>query len=176
MIERAVEGVGAGFEDDVDLAAGVAGEGGVVIAGEYFEFADGIDGGGDADAVELGVSVVDAVEGEAVGGVAGAVGIEGEVAADGAGGALGGEGDAGDEEGEGLEVAAVEGEVDDLAVVDGGAEGLGVDFEGFVGAKTSMVSVRSPGWRRRSRDCSWLTWRVRLVVERRKPGESMVTL
>jgi hypothetical protein len=42
------------------------------------------------------------------------------------------------------------------------------------GAKTSMVSVRSPGWRRRSTVCSWLRWRVRLVVERRKPGESMV--
>jgi hypothetical protein len=109
MIERAVEGIGAGLEDDVDLAAGVAGEGGVVVAGEDFEFADGVDGGGDADAVKLRVAVVDAVKGEAVGGVASAIGIEGEVAADGAGGALGGEGDAGDEEGEGLEVAAVEG-------------------------------------------------------------------
>lgn len=100
-------GVGAGLEDDVDLGAGVAGEGGVVVAGEDFEFADGVDGGGDADAVEFGVAVVDAVEGVGVGGVAGAVGVEGEVAADGAGGALGGEGDAGDEEGEGGEVAAV---------------------------------------------------------------------
>ena len=114
----AVEVVGPGLEVDVDDAAhGAAVLGGVGV-GLDLELLDGVDGGLDHLAAALGAGelvgvVVDAVDHEVVLGDLHAAGAEAAVAA-----AAGGLDGAGREQGELVVLAAVEGHVDDAAVVD----------------------------------------------------------
>jgi len=111
------------------LSGAVASDGGVVGAGEHFEFAHGIDGGSDCPAVELGVAVEDAVEQEIVGILASAVDVDSEGAAHRGGGSLGGGDHAREQQAEFVEIAAIEGAPLHLAVVDDVADGGGFGAE-----------------------------------------------
>ena len=85
LVGAAVDGVGAGLGDDVDLAGGVAAELGAVLSAEGLELGDGVGAGiGVEREVGAAVEVVRAVNGPVVGGGAAAVDGEG----DGAGSAV----------------------------------------------------------------------------------------
>ena len=83
--EGAVELVAAALGEHVDVAAGGAAGFGGVVGGFDLELGEGVDGGGEGVGHGVVVHDFDAVEEEAVGGVAGAVGGE----AGGAEGAIG---------------------------------------------------------------------------------------
>ena len=132
--ERSVQAVGAALGDHVDLAAGRAAVFRGIGAGLDFELGQGIDGRREAVGHGVVVHDFDAIDVEAVGGVARAVGAGGGGAvggiglADGAAPAAHGDGagsaglHAGNQLGELDEVAAVERKVDDLGGIDDGTD------------------------------------------------------
>ena len=122
LVGRAVELIGAGPEDDVHLPAGVAAERGVVGAGRDLELAHGVHGRRHADTVQLGIAVEDAVQEEVVGVLARAVDVDGKLAANRAGGTRSGRSNAGKQEAELVEIAPVERQAGDLAILDHAAE------------------------------------------------------
>ena len=122
LVGRAVELIGAGLEHHVYLPAGVAAERGVVGAGRDLELAHGVHRRRHGDAVQFGVAVEDAVEQEVIGVFARAVDVDGEIAAHRAGRTRRGRNDAGKQQAELEEIAPVERQARDLAVLDQAAQ------------------------------------------------------
>ena len=75
--EPAVKLIGATFQDDIDLSAACPPELGRVIAGLNLEFLDRVDGRKSDILVEVGIVVIDSIQQEVVGLVAGAVDVDG---------------------------------------------------------------------------------------------------
>ena len=163
VVGAAVELIGTGLGDDVDGGTGVASLVGREEAGLDFELADRFDGGTEDDGESEAFVVVNAVPEEVVGAFAIAVGEDftarAEVVWTGAGhdGAPGTEADAGDARSEGgelYEVASIEREVGDLALLDDLTDGRaiafdervgGADFDGFGDAADLKLKVESGG-------------------------------
>ena len=116
LVGGAVELVGAGLGDDVDLAAGHAAVLGGVDAGEQAELLDDFNGRAEAGLGDAHVVVEDAVDGELVGDLAGAGDVD--AAAEAEGGVLRGLEGSGGQQSQSIELAVGERELDDLLVID----------------------------------------------------------
>src|SRR5262249_39348832 len=138
---RAVEFVGPRLDGNVHGVAGGVAVFGREVVGLHLEFLHGVDGGDVGDAVAADVAgevadvVVHAVEQDVVGGVAAAAGDEGKVGGE-AAKRSGAAGEQSEEEG----IAAVEGQLDDAAVLNDLAQrrslriqqrGRSLDHHGF---------------------------------------------
>ncbi len=118
LVRRAAPAVRTGPRNHVDLCSAVSAEGRIVGAGDHLELPDGIDRHPHADTVQLRIDVVDAVEQVRVAVLARTVRVECEVASD-RGGRTGSGRDCPWREERQLEdVAAVEREAGDEAIVE----------------------------------------------------------
>ena len=122
FVDRPVRAVRAGVQNDVDLRPRVTTERRVVGARQHLELSDRVYGRLDPEGVQLRVNVVDAVEQKIVAVFARAVDAESEVSAHAAGRAGRSRDRAGDQQAQFQEVAPVEREPANLAILNHGAE------------------------------------------------------
>ena len=122
LVGGSVDLVGAALQHHVDLPAGIAAGEGVVGAGGHLELAHGVHRRSQADAIQLGVAVEHAIQDELVGVLAGAVDVDGEIAAHRTRRTGGGRHDARQQQTQLEEIAAVERQARNLAVIDDAAQ------------------------------------------------------